>query len=113
MQDSRFKRKLIFNFPSKFVCNETGYLLGNEHTSLYFNSTFYKMLQQVAKHYRLTKLNWKFEDTENLDVYMDTEIFNFIVDGDNITANDECKSGFDDVVLLSHAYKFINSDLVN
>lgn len=28
MQDSRSNRKLIFNFPHKFVDNETGYLLG-------------------------------------------------------------------------------------
>lgn len=28
MQDSRSNRKLIFNFPRKFVDNETGYLLG-------------------------------------------------------------------------------------
>ena len=28
MQDSRANRKLIFNFPRKFVDNETGYLLG-------------------------------------------------------------------------------------
>ena len=28
MQDSRSNRKLIFNFPRKFVHNETGYLLG-------------------------------------------------------------------------------------
>lgn len=28
MQDSRSNQKLIFNFPRKFVDNETGYLLG-------------------------------------------------------------------------------------
>jgi hypothetical protein len=28
MQDSRSNRKLIFNFPRKFIDNETGYLLG-------------------------------------------------------------------------------------
>lgn len=29
MQDSRSNMKLVFNFPRKFVDNETGYLLGN------------------------------------------------------------------------------------
>lgn len=28
MQDSRSNRKLVFNYPRKFVDNETGYLLG-------------------------------------------------------------------------------------
>lgn len=187
MQDSRSNRKLIFNFPRKFVDNETGYLLGKPvnfvskideaeaiscidkntaHWDKEHNINLRKYSEIYGESYELNYINTegefcgtyltplecfvledgtagrnaiialhkfkrKFDDTENLDVYTDTEILHFTVDGDKLTpcgshphifervpvivcpANSERKSGFDDVVSLFDAYNAINSDLVN
>lgn len=187
MQDSRSNRKLIFNFPRKFVDNETGYLLGKpvnyvsksddseiiacidrntahwdkehdinlrKHSEIYgeayeldfvntegeFCATYLTPLEcyvlvdgsadktvLLALH-RFTR---RFDDTEYLDVYTDTEILHYAIDGEELKplgkhahifervpvivcpANAERKSGFEDVVSLFDAYNAINSDLTN
>ncbi len=188
MQDSRSNRKLIFNFPRKFVDNETGYLLGKPvnfvsksddktiidcidrntgHWDKEHNIGLRKQSEIYGESYELNYINTdgefcatiltpiecyvledgtaernvllafhtykrKFDDTDYLDVYTNSEILHYILSGDSkvepigkhnhifgrvpvivCPANSERKSGFDDVISLFDAYNALNSDLVN
>lgn len=188
MQDSRSNRKLIFNFPRKFVDNETGYLLGkpvnfvsktddkniidcidrnNSHWDKEHNISLRKQSEIFGESYELNYINTdgefcatiltplecyvledgtaernvllaihrfkrRFDDTEFLDVYTDSEILHYkLIENSGIEligkhnhifgrvpvivcpANSERKSGFEDLVSLFDAYNALNSDLVN
>ncbi len=191
MQDSRSNMKLVFNFPRKFVDNETGYLLGkpvnyvsksddNEiidaidrntsHWDKEHNINLRKQSEIYGEAYELNYINTdgefcatiltpietyvledgtaernvvlalhtftkKFDDKKYLDVYTDSEIrhyelgssgtrpeLKYIGSHEHIfdrvpvivcPANNERKSGFQDVISLFDAYNAINSDLVN
>jgi len=191
MQDSRSNMKLVFNFPRKFVDNETGYLLGKpvnyvsksdddkivdaidrntSHWDKEHNINFCKQSEIYGEAYELNYVNSegefsatiltpleayvledgtaernvllalhtftkKFDDKKYLDVYTDSEIrhyelgskgnrpeLKYIGSHEHIfgrvpvivcPANNERKSGFQDVVSLFDAYNAINSDLIN
>ncbi|SDL24389.1 phage portal protein [Natronincola ferrireducens] len=192
MQDSRSNQKLIFNFPRKFVDNETGYLLGKpvnfvsktdkteitdcidrntSHWDKEHNINLRKMSEIYGESYELNYLNSegefcssiltpleayvledgtaernvllalhrftrRFDETEYLDVYTDTEILHYKITTDEkggtelgyidkhnhifnrvpvivCPASSERKSGFQDVLSLFDAYNALNSDLVN
>ncbi len=191
MQDSRSNMKLVFNYPRKFVDNETGYLLGKpvnyvsksdntdiidaidkntSHWDKEHNINLRKQSEIYGEAYELNYINSdgefsatiltpteafvledgtaernvllalhtftkKFDDKKYLDVYTDSEIqhyemaslvsptgLKYIGNHEHIfgrvpvivcPANNERKSGFQDVVSLFDAYNAINSDLVN
>ena len=191
MQDSGSNMKLVFNFPRKFVDNETGYLLGKpvnyvsksdntdiidaidkntSHWDKEHNINLRKQSEIYGEAYELNYINSdgefsatiltpteafvlddgtvernvllalhtftkKFDNKKYLDVYTDSDIqhyemvssvspmgLKYIGSHEHIfgrvpvivcPANNERKSGFQDVVSLFDAYNAINSDLVN
>jgi SPP1 family phage portal protein len=192
MQDSRSNQKLVFNFPRKFVDNETGYLLGKpvnfvsktdntdiidcidknaSHWDKEHNINLRKQSEIFGECYELNYINSdgefcasvftpleayvledgtaernvmlaihkfrkRFDETDYLDVYTNSEILHYAVVPDDkgktelnyigkhnhifnrvpviiCPANSERKSGFSDVISLFDAYNALNSDLVN
>ena len=85
MQDSRSNRKLIFNFPRKFVDNETGYLLGKP-VNFISKSDYRKAVECIDRN----TSHW--EKEHNISLRKASEIFgeayelNYIDPGGNFCA---------------------------
>jgi len=82
MQDSRSNRKLIFNFPRKFVDNETGYLLGKPVN--FISKTDNKAVVDCIDH---NISHWDKE--HNINLRKQSEIFGESYELDYINADGE------------------------